>query len=346
MVQFTVFKGSKEGQIVESTVTKDLGPEEVLIKVTHSGLCGTDEHYKHADMVLGHEGAGVIEVRFLPSSQSHKLTRNQETGASVKTFRKGDSVGWGYQHNACGHCQQCLTGHDTLCAERAMYGSSNLDDGSFSHYAIRKAGFVFAIPDSIAREHAAPLMCGGATVFNALQSFGTKSTDRVGVVGIGGLGHLAIQFAAKMGCEVIVFSSTDSKKEEAMRLGATEFVATKSVKELAISRPIDQLLITTSVQPDWKQLLPIMAPGATIFPLTVSMDDLTIPYMPIIAGELKIQGSLVAARQVQRDMLAFAAHHQIKPIIEEFPMTQQGITESMDKLEAGKMRYRGVLVVQ
>lgn len=224
-----------------------------------------------------------------------------------------------------------------------MFGYANLDQGSFAHYSIWKADYIFAIPDSIPREFAAPLMCGGATVFNVLKF--AKSTDRVGVIGVGGLGHLAIQFAAKMGCEVTVFSSTDSKKDEAMMLGATEFIATKGVSELAVSRPIDQLLVTTSVQPNWKQFLPIMAPGATIFPLTVSQDDLTIPYMPILAGELKIQGSVVAARQVQRDMLVFAARHQIKPIIEQFPMTQQGITDCMDRLEGGNMRYRGVLVV-
>jgi D-arabinose 1-dehydrogenase-like Zn-dependent alcohol dehydrogenase len=348
MVEFTTFKGSKEGKIVESKTTKEVGPDEVLIKVTHSGLCGTDEHYKCADMVLGHEGAGVIEVLPLLHLQNFSLTATQEVGSSVKTYTKGDRVGWGYQHSSCGHCKQCLTGHETLCPERAMYGYADQDQGSFAHYAVWKADYIFAIPSSIATEHAAPLMCGGATVFNALQSFGTKPTDRVGVIGIGGLGHLAIQFAAKMGCEVVVFSSTDSKKDEAFKLGATEFVATKNVKDLAekVARPIDTLLVTTSVQPDWKQFLPIMAPGATIFPLTVSADDLTIPYMPILAGELKIQGSLVAARQVHREMLVFAAHHGIKPIIEVFPMTQEGITECMEKLEKGGMRYRGVLAVQ
>ena len=189
-------------------------------------------------------------------------------------------------------------------------------------------------------------MCGGATVFNVLRSFNAKSTDRIGVIGIGGLGHLAIQFAAKMGCDVIVFSSTDSKKDEAFKLGATEFVATKGVSELAVSGPIDHLLVTASFQPDWKQFLPIMAPGGAIYPLTVSSDDLTIPYMPILAGELKIQGSLVAARQVHREMLAFAAQHEIRPIIEQFPMTVEGIEESMKKLADGNMRYRGVVVAQ
>ncbi|TVY86281.1 alcohol dehydrogenase, partial [Lachnellula willkommii] len=185
MVDITVFKGSNEGKIVESQTKKDLGHDEVLIRVTHSGVCGTDEHYKHQDMVLGHEGAGIIE----------------EVGSSVMNHAKGDSVGWGYQQNSCGHCKQCLTGRETLCPERAMYGTANFDTGSFAHHAIQKSAYIFAIPASIPREFAAPLMCGGATVFNALHSFGALPTHRIGVIGVGGLGHLAIQFAAKMGHE-------------------------------------------------------------------------------------------------------------------------------------------------
>jgi D-arabinose 1-dehydrogenase-like Zn-dependent alcohol dehydrogenase len=140
--------------------------------------------------------------------------------------------------------------------------------------------------------HAAPLMCGGATVFNVLRSFGAKPTDRVGIIGVGGLGHLAIQFASKMGCQAVVFSSTDSKKDEATKLGADEFVATKGVKQLQVSGPIDHLIVTTSFQPNWSQFLPIMAPGAKIYLLTVSNDDFTIPYMPLIDGELRIQYGL------------------------------------------------------
>lgn len=227
-----------------------------------------------------------------------------------------------------------------------MYGSSDLDQGSFATHAVWKANYVFKIPDSIPREFAAPLQCGGATVFNVLNSFAVKPTHRIGVIGIGGLGHLAIQFAAKMGCSVTVFSSTDSKREEAMRLGATEFVATKGVKELKVSGLIDHLMVCTSFQPDWKQFLPIMAPSATIYPLTVSQDDFSIPYMPLLAGELRVQGSLVAARDVQNDMLAFAALHQIRPVIEKFPLTAAGIEEAMTKLDRGEMRYRAVLVAQ
>jgi D-arabinose 1-dehydrogenase-like Zn-dependent alcohol dehydrogenase len=171
-----------------------------------------------------------------------------------------------------------------------------------------------------------------------------KPVSRVGIVGIGGLGHLAIQFAAKMGCEVVVFSGTDNKKEEAMKLGASEFYATKGATELKVSKPLDNLIITMSAQPDWKLYLPILAPGAVISPLTVDEKDLQIPYMPLLGGGIRIQGSIVAARQLHRDMLEFAAHHGIKPIIMTYPMSVEGIQDCLKTLEDGKMRYRGVLV--
>jgi D-arabinose 1-dehydrogenase-like Zn-dependent alcohol dehydrogenase len=223
-----------------------------------------------------------------------------------------------------------------------MYGGADKDQGSFASHAVWKADYIYKIPDTIPREYAAPLMCGGATVFNVLRS--VKATDVVGIIGVGGLGHLAIQFAAKMGCEVVVFSTTDSKKSEAAKLGAGEFIATKGLKELKVLRPIDHLLVTTSQQPDWKLYLPIVAPGGTVYPLTVSQGDLSIPYAFVNSKELRIQGSVVAARNVLREMLDFAAHHQIRPIIETFPMTVEGIEEGFQRLADGKMRYRGVLV--
>lgn len=264
----------------------------------------------------------------------------------MKIYSIGDRVGWGYVQSSCGLCAQCLTGHENTCPDNELYGSSNLDQGSFATYAIWKAGYVFKIPASIDPEHAAPLMCGGATVFHVLRSFDVRVTDRIGVIGVGGLGHLAIQFAAKMGCEVVVFSSTESKKDEAMRLGARQFVATKGIQELDIGKPLDHLIVTTSMPPDWKKFIPLMAPRGAIYPVTVSGDDLRVPYTAVTDMELRIQGSLVAPRQVHREMIEFAALHEIKPIIEKFPLTLEGATEAMDRLRAGKMRYRGVLVAQ
>jgi D-arabinose 1-dehydrogenase-like Zn-dependent alcohol dehydrogenase len=328
MVEFTVFKGSKNSNIVKSTIQKEIGPNEVLVRVTHSGLCGTDLHFTHTDMGLGHEGAGIVE----------------EVGQNVTLFKKGDRAGWGYLHDACGHCKECLRGAETFCAERKLYSEADLDQGSMASHGVWKEDFLFRIPDTMKTEDAAPLMCGGATVFNALQFHGVKSTERVGIIGVGGLGHLAIQFAAKMGCEVVVFSGTDSKKEEARQLGATEFHATKGLKELKINNKIDHLLVTTSVQPDWDLYLSIIAPSGTIYPLSVSDDDLKMPYMPIIMRGLKVQGSLVAARQIHREMLSFAAGHNIRPIIQTFPLNLEGINDALETLESGNMRYRGVLV--
>ena len=233
MPTFTVYKGSKEGKIVKGETTRELNGDEVLVKVTASGVCGTDEHYLHQDMALGHEGTGVVE----------------EVGPAVVSLQKGDRVGWGYEHDSCGTCEWCLTGKEQYCPERKMYGMHDLDQGSFASHAVWREAFLFRLPDAMTDVEAAPLMCGGATVFNALVTAGVKATDCVGVMGVGGLGHLAIQFANKMGCEVVVLSGTDSKKEEAEKLGAKHFVAMKGKDEIDVGRKIDVLVITTSVMP-------------------------------------------------------------------------------------------------
>lgn len=141
-----------------------------------------------------------------------------------------------------------------------------------------------------------------------------------------------------MGCEVVVFSGTNSKREESMKLGAKEFYAAKGVQELKIT-PIDHLLVTTSVRPDWSTYLPIMAPSGTIYPLSVSEGDLKMPYMPVIQSGLKIQGSLVAAREIHRKMLEFAAVHDIKAIIEKFPMNVEGVEKAFQSINSLQVSF-------
>ena len=329
--EFTVFKGSKDGSIRQETTRKDdLHGDQVLVKVTHSGVCYTDVHYKSADMALGHEGVGVVE----------------EVGPQVGSLKKGDRVGWGYEHDCCGRCDHCLSGWETMCPDRKMYGLADLDQGSFATKAVWREAFLFKLPDALKSEDCAPLMCGGSTVFNAMHVAGVKPTARVGIVGIGGLGHLAIQFAAKMGCDVVVFSGTDSKKDEAMKLGANEFHATKGADKLQVDKPLDHLLVTTSSQPDWNLYLDVMAPGGTISPLSVAEEDLKIGYMPLLLKGLRIQGGIVSARKVHRDMLEFAARHGITPINMTYPLNKKGVEEALQTLVDGKMRYRGVLVAE
>lgn len=169
-----------------------------------------------------------------------------------------------------------------------MYGSADLDQGSFASHAVWNQNFVYHVPDALESVHAAPLMCGGATVFNALHLHGLKPSDRVGVIGVGGLGHLAIQFAAKMGCTVAVFSGSDSKKDEAMKLGATEFYAVKGVEsgeelKKIVKAEIEYLLVTTSSQPDWSMYQPIMASGGTIC-VSDSLSVSTVPLPTLITS--------------------------------------------------------------
>ncbi|KAB5515313.1 chaperonin 10-like protein [Coniochaeta sp. 2T2.1] len=326
---FTVFKGSENGTPKQSTVLKPehvLG-DRVLVRITASGLCGTDLHYKHNDMVLGHEGVGLVEA----------------VGPDVKKLREGDRVGWGYETDSCGLCDFCLQGAEIFCPQRAIYGTSNLDQGSFASHAIWREAFLHPIPDGLSDEDAAPLQCGGATVFTALHD--AHPNDTVGIMGIGGLGHLAIQFAAKMGLRVVVLSGTERKRKQAMQLGAHRFISVeKGFGELDPDWRLTKLLVTTSAQPQWDSILPLMAPKSTIYPLSVSEGNLEIPYMPLILGGINIQGSLVATRAVHRGMLAFAALHNIKPIIEKFPMSEAGIAKAMHKLEEGNVFYRAVLI--
>ncbi|KAJ7628947.1 chaperonin 10-like protein [Roridomyces roridus] len=328
-IDFTVFKGSPNSGIVEAESHRDLPTgNQVLVKITHSGICGTDEHFKHADMALGHEGIAVV----------------QQLGETVQGFQVGDIVGWGYIHKTCGSCSSCMAGNDNYCTYRALYGDTNLDQGSFGTHAIWDASWLFKIPSEIAPEHAAPLMCGGATVFTIIETYNIRPTDRVGVVGVGGLGHLAIQFLAKMGVRVVVFSNSHSKRAEALELGAAEFYPTEGVKELKIGAPLDHLIVTASFLPDWMLYLNVMSNMGSIYPLTISNEPLAIPTMPLLAQGIRFQGSVVASRAVHTKMLQFAAAHQVKPIIEHFPMTKAGVEEGMARLREGRMRYRGVLV--
>lgn len=330
MPSFTVYTGSKDGSVKPRTTTKpdQLTGDQVYVRVTASGMCFTDVHYKHGDTALGHEGVAVVE----------------QTGPGVTYLKKGDRVGWGYQTDHCGHCLECLQGNDVYCNERVIYGSGNTDQGSFATHAVLREAFLHPIPDDISDEDAAPLQCAGATVFTALHD--VDSNDTVGIMGVGGLGHIAIQFAAKLGCRVVVLSGSDSKKSDAAKLGAHRFVAMKEgdVEKQLGDWKISRLLVTTSAQPDWQKILPLLSPRARIYPLSVSSDNLEMPYMPLINGGITIQGSLVASRPIHRKMLEFAALHQIKPVLEKFEMSEDGINKAFERLEAGKVQYRVVLL--
>ncbi|KAL4789012.1 chaperonin 10-like protein [Aspergillus venezuelensis] len=331
MVQAIQFRGSSSGKVVQTTAQlPNVQPDEVLVRVTDSGLCGSDLHFLKVSLVLGHEGIGVVE----------------KTGPACKQLKAGDRVGWGPVNSTCTTCDMCMRGRDAYCPNAKTYGAEGYDtQGSICSYAVRKEQWLFKIPDGIPSIDAAPLMCGGATVWVPLVEH-CRPYDRVGIVGIGGLGHLAIQFAAKMGCDVVVLSSTEDKRGEAMKLGANEFYATKGVSdyaELGVAKLLNKLIITTSAKFNLGIFYPILARNANIIPLSVDFGDLTAPYLPTVVQGNSIVGSCISSRHPQKQMLDFAARHKISSTVEQYPMTLEGVTEAVERLQRGEMRYRGVL---
>ncbi|KAE8229473.1 hypothetical protein CF326_g5557 [Tilletia indica] len=329
----TVFRGSKEGKIVQGDgVDRTVQPTDVVISITHSGLCGTDLHYlKKPNMVLGHEGVGIIT----------------EVGSQVKHRKVGERVGYGYIRDSCGMCLDCLDGYDTSCKEGVAYGAADLDQASFADRIVIPESFVHVIPDSISLADAAPLQCAGATVFGAIFEAEVSSFDRVGVIGIGGLGHLAIQVVAAMGCDVVVFSGTKSKEEEARKLGASEFHAVKENPELKGVKPVDVLIVSTSGHPDYDLYFRTLSRRSKVISLTVSQDKLAVPNMALLAKQVRVQGSYVARRAVHRRMLDFfGSHPKARPMIELLPMTPEGLNKAAERLEKGDVRYRFVLESQ
>ncbi|KAM3541305.1 putative formaldehyde dehydrogenase AdhA [Beauveria bassiana] len=330
MSEMFVFKGSPSGRVIKQArpiTDHSLKDEQVLVRITHSGICGTDEHYKTEDMVLGHEGVGVVEA----------------IGESVKRLSIGDRVGWGYCHGSCMACRECQKGQELYCSRRELYGATNLDQGSFASHAIWNEAFLFLIPDSLSSAEAAPLMCAGAAVYSALSGAKIRWSDRVGILGVGGLGHLAIQFAAKMGCQVVAVSNTPNKEKDATAFGATEFVCLADA-DAALATPVDCLLLAGAKQPDWSKIIPLVRRGGLIVAMTVDPEDLRVPYMELVMNAISIQGSLPAPPALHREMLEFASLHSVLPMIETFPFTKDGIDEAMEKLRQGRMRYRAVVV--
>ncbi|CAG9954514.1 unnamed protein product [Clonostachys rosea f. rosea IK726] len=328
-VTYTVFRGGPEGKISQAKVTRVLQDHEVFIETTHSGLCGTDEHYLKCGQVLGHEGIGIV----------------RQVGSCVQSVQRGDRVGFGYTHEICGVCDNCATGWDQYCRNQKQYGFHDLDNGTFSHNAVWDAKCVYKIPDGYKSVYAAPLMCAGATVWTVLSEYGVLPTQRVGVMGIGGLGHLAIKLAAAMGCEVVVLSSSEAKRQEAMDYGASEYHVFRCGDKPPVDfKPLKHLLLCGSASVDYLSLIPLMDTHGSIYPLTVAFEPVPIPLLDLVWKGVKIQGSLVASRHSIRTLLDFAARKNIKPTIMTFPLDACGIETAMQQLREGQIRYRAVLI--
>ncbi|RDW61682.1 hypothetical protein BP5796_11574 [Coleophoma crateriformis] len=323
----TTYRGVEGSPKSAQSKVPELGPLDVLVKITHSSLCGTDLAYIPYGIALGHEGIGVIE----------------KVGSAVTRLNIGDRVGGGYHRGSCGYCRYCLSGQDIWCYERVIFGEGDYDNGTFSEFYIGRETYVHKIPDEIPSEFAAPLQCAGATVYGAMIGV-VKPSHKVGILGIGGLGHLAIQFASKLGASVVAFSHGTSKEAEARSFGAEEFYSFDDIAKMSV--PVDVLVLTGNKYPDWSRFLvkTVLARTGTVIPLSEPSGAMNLPASKMFFEGYNIHSNLVASRGVHDDMLKFAAHHKIRPVIEKFRLSEDGLDKAVEKLKAGSVRYRAVLV--
>lgn len=309
----------------------EMRPEQVQIKIESCGICHSDlslidNEWGNAEypLVPGHEVIGTIE----------------KIGDQAKGLKVGDRVGLGWFSGSCLSCQPCLSGRQQLCAnsESTIVGRH----GGFADRIRADWEWVFKLPEALDPLKAGPLFCGGATVFSPIADFGIKPTDRVGVIGIGGLGHLALQFLNAWGCEVTAFTSSESKAEEAKKLGAHHVVnSTKSSELEKIGGSLDFILNTANVPLDWDSFIGALAPDGRLHFVGAVLEPVPVQAFSLIMGRKSISGSPLASPSTVATMLDFCARHSIAPVTETFAMDD--VNDALDHLRAGKARHRIVL---
>lgn len=309
----------------------ELGPEQVEIAVTHCGIC-------HSDLSMIDNEWGMTAFPFVPG---HEATGTiAAVGSGVTTLRVGQRVGLGWFSGSCMRCKYCLAGDHNLCTtvEQTIVHRH----GAFANRVRAHWAWVLPLPEKVDPAKAGPLFCGGITVFNPIVQFGVKPTDRVGVIGIGGLGHLALQFLNKWGCEVTAFSSSDSKRKEAQELGAHNVVNSRDADAMKkITGSLDFVISTVNVSLDWPVILDTVAPKGRLHLVGAVLEPIPVAAFALIPGQKSISGSPNGSPSVLAAMLDFCARHDVAAVTEMFPMSK--VNDALEHLRAGKARYRIVL---
>jgi uncharacterized zinc-type alcohol dehydrogenase-like protein len=308
-----------------------LHPDEVEVAVEHCGIC-------HSDLSVVNNEWGFSKFPVVPG---HEVAgRVVALGANARGLKVGQRVGIGWNAESCLHCRWCLSGSQHLCREAVPTIVGH--HGGFADRVRAQWPWVIPLPDGLDLGVAGPLLCGGTTVFAPLPTFDISPTDRVGVVGIGGLGHMALQFANAWGCEVTAFTSSESKNQEAKDLGAHHVVPSRDTAAIrALAGKLDLLLVTVNVSLDWPAMMATLAPKGRMHVVGAVLKPIPVMAFDLIGGQKSVSGSPTGAPVTISDMLDFAARHKIAPLVEHFPLTK--LNDALAHLAAGKARYRIVL---
>ncbi|MFJ2618833.1 NAD(P)-dependent alcohol dehydrogenase [Glutamicibacter sp. NPDC087344] len=316
-----------------------VGAHDVLIEIKYSGICHSDIHTVRGEwgeqsfpLAPGHEIVGVVT----------------EIGAEVTRHQIGDTVGVGCMVNSCGECDYCLAGDQQYCRQGMVgtYGAVDRDgsttQGGYSTHVVVTEDFVLSIPEGINLQNAAPLLCAGITTYSPLKRWGAGAGRKVAIVGLGGLGHMAVKIAAAMGAEVTVLSQTLSKQEDGLRLGATHYYATsnpETFKELAGS--FDLILNTVSAPLEISSYLGLLRVDGAMVNVGAPAEPLPVNAMALIGGRRSFAGSMIGGIAETQEMLDFCAAHSLSADIELISAEQ--INEAYERVLSSDVRYRFVI---
>ncbi|MBT8271772.1 MAG: NAD(P)-dependent alcohol dehydrogenase, partial [Bacteroidia bacterium] len=283
---------------------------------------------------------GMTQFPFVPGHEA--VGEVIAAGPEVKNLEPGDLVGLGWNSASCMHCNQCMGGDHHLCS--SVEGTIVGRHGGFADKVRAHWSWAIPLPEGTDLQKAGPLFCGGITVFNPIILAEVQPTDTVGVIGIGGLGHMALKFLNAWGCEVIAFSSNPAKTESILEMGATRVVNSRDPGQLEdIQGQLDFILNTTNVTLDWDAYLGTLAPKGRFHNVGAVLEPMAIPAFTLIMGEKSVAGSPLGSPALTRTMMEFCVRHDIYPIVEEFPLSE--VNAAMKHLHDGKARYRIVLKV-
>ena len=304
---------------------------DVEIKISHCGICHSDIHLIDNDW-------GMSKYPFIPG---HEIVGTvTAVGSAVKDRAVGERVGVGWQADSCGICEWCKQGDEHLCAKSQPTCVGR--NGGYADKIRVNSRFAIPVPPVLESESVGPLMCGGITVYSPLRNHGVRPSSRVGVIGIGGLGHLGIQFAKTFGAEVTAFSTSKDKEAEARTLGAHNFVNTRDTGALKkVAGSFDLLLSTVSADQDWQGYVTALRPKGTLCIVGAAPSPIQLQAFSLIGGQKAVSGSPTGSPRDLFEMLDVAARHGVKAITERFPMAKAN--DAIAKVKKSQVRYRAVL---
>jgi len=309
----------------------ELQANEVEIKISHCGVCHSDIHLIDNDF-------GFSKYPFIPG---HEIVGTVvAVGSHVLDRTTGERVGVGWQSDSCGICEWCRQGDEHLCAKAQPTCVGR--NGGYADRIRVDSRFAIPVPTVLDSENVAPLLCAGITVYSPLRNHGVRPSSRVGVIGIGGLGHLGIQFAKAFGAEVTAFSTSKDKEAEARELGAHHFLNTRDTGALKkVAGSFDFLLSTVSADQDWQGYINALRPKGVLCVVGIAPSPLQIQAFSLIGGQRAVSGSPSGSPRDLHEMLDIAARHGVKAITERFAMSKAN--DAVARVKKNQVRYRAVL---